>query len=709
MTFLAYGALFGALAISIPIAIHLLNKFQVRKVQWAAMRFILESMQRNQRRVQMKDLILLLVRCLLIILLALAFARPVFFQTGSGEGDSINAVILIDDSMSMSYSVDGKSNFDRAREAALKVVDGLKANSHVALYHVSDRVKEAVSPPTTDVDQVRRLIQSAQVTNRASDLWPGVKDAIDTLQRIDGSGKVFIITDDQKLAWRHSQEILNMQDQTRGAIAFQVISVGEEDEQNVSVSSLQVQGSIPVANQNIRVKAGITNWGSKAVSGLKADLTVDHGGSAAVNDLEPLAPGQTATVSFQAHFQDSGFHSLTVSIPPDHLTADDHRSVALEVLKDLHVLVVDGGTAINPIDGDGFYLASALLPIPVAQQSQYFLKVKTGQPSDLEKPLDSYRIIFLANVGQISPVAVTNLAAFVKDGGGLAIFPGEKTSTEFYNATPGFSALLPARLSSPETVPDHRVLALQSRGFTHPLTTFWNSQPNGDLGTIHFTRYCPLTLKAPSDDAKKNDSAPQVVANYSNGKPAIVSQEVGKGRVVLFGAAATPVWGNLPLQPSFVPLIYRLVTYFVKRNDGGRILDPGAIFSEELPVETVGKEFFVHEPGDTVDRRSGGHVELDQDKARLRFSDTEIPGAYEIFLGDSTQPLVTFAVQTRPEESDLSRIAPETELGSNSKKNAGASSRTIHATADLWLPFFCVAFLAALAEMLLVYFFTRRR
>ena len=64
MTFLNFGALFGLAAIGIPIAIHLLNKFQVKEVTWAAMRFLRESIEKNQRRLQMEDILLLLLRCL---------------------------------------------------------------------------------------------------------------------------------------------------------------------------------------------------------------------------------------------------------------------------------------------------------------------------------------------------------------------------------------------------------------------------------------------------------------------------------------------------------------------------------------------------------------------------------------------------------------------------------------------------------------------
>jgi hypothetical protein len=76
VTFLSPLMLLGALAIASPIIIHLLARRQVKRVPWAAMRFLQRAVERNQRRMNLEDVILMCVRCLLFLLLALALARP---------------------------------------------------------------------------------------------------------------------------------------------------------------------------------------------------------------------------------------------------------------------------------------------------------------------------------------------------------------------------------------------------------------------------------------------------------------------------------------------------------------------------------------------------------------------------------------------------------------------------------------------------------
>ena len=82
MQFINAAMLLGLLAVAIPVIIHLLNRKNLHKVLWGAMRFLLDSVRRRRRRVLLEDMLLLACRCLIPALAALAFARP-FIQPES--------------------------------------------------------------------------------------------------------------------------------------------------------------------------------------------------------------------------------------------------------------------------------------------------------------------------------------------------------------------------------------------------------------------------------------------------------------------------------------------------------------------------------------------------------------------------------------------------------------------------------------------------
>ena len=120
--------LFGLLAASLPILIHLLNRRKLNRVRFPAVRFIMLSQRRISRSYRLRHWLLLALRTLAVVFLALLLANPVF-QTGAGlfaGGGQVSLVVLLDNSLSMSWSGDG-NGFRHAKEAARLLISSLQA------------------------------------------------------------------------------------------------------------------------------------------------------------------------------------------------------------------------------------------------------------------------------------------------------------------------------------------------------------------------------------------------------------------------------------------------------------------------------------------------------------------------------------------------------------------------------------------------------
>src|SRR5262245_51838271 len=111
MTFLSPLLIWGTVLGAIPLIIHLLNRRRFRRVDWAPMHYLKLTIQRNRRRIQIEQLLLLLLRIALPILLFFFLARPVINPTGLegwlGGGGRSSQVVLVDDSLSMGYAPAG--------------------------------------------------------------------------------------------------------------------------------------------------------------------------------------------------------------------------------------------------------------------------------------------------------------------------------------------------------------------------------------------------------------------------------------------------------------------------------------------------------------------------------------------------------------------------------------------------------------------------
>jgi len=100
MTFLHLALVAGTSLGAVPILIHLLTRRRHKVVRWGAMKYLLEAIEEQNKRIQIEDLILLALRVLVVVLIALALARPMVRGDDVAAGPRL-AVVLIDNSPSM--------------------------------------------------------------------------------------------------------------------------------------------------------------------------------------------------------------------------------------------------------------------------------------------------------------------------------------------------------------------------------------------------------------------------------------------------------------------------------------------------------------------------------------------------------------------------------------------------------------------------------
>src|SRR5262245_17161971 len=109
--------------IGLPILIHLINLMRHRRIQWAAMEFLLVSQKRNRTWVMLKQLLLLLLRIAAITAAVLMVAQPILQNKLGGlfGGSKLHHIVLLDDSFSMSDTWANTTAFDEAKKVILRL------------------------------------------------------------------------------------------------------------------------------------------------------------------------------------------------------------------------------------------------------------------------------------------------------------------------------------------------------------------------------------------------------------------------------------------------------------------------------------------------------------------------------------------------------------------------------------------------------------
>lgn len=661
MVFLNPLLLFGIAAISVPIIIHLLTNRRVKHVVWAAIRFLEISVQKNQRRLNIEDLILLALRCLLLILLALALARPAFRKSGFagfGNGQEM-AVIVIDNSYSMSQTDGVTSRFDKGKKAAEQILDALPLGSSVAVLLFSDAVRAVIPEPTYDLNLARKVIREATLSDRGTDVQSALTQALATLTRHSGLRKdVYLITDAQANGWKQPGEIRKALDKAKAETAVRFVLVGGKESHNLGVSNLRLASALAPANESLRFEIEVTNFGEDEARNVPVGLSTDGEPPSDQTVIESIPAGASRRVSLFARLHDAGYHSVTARVPQDHVPADDQRTIAVRAINEINVLLVDGDPGAEARESEVFYLRNALTPVDPATRNDYFIKTKTITPEELESSkLSDFETVVLAGVPDFSETTLAAFEKYLARGGGLVFFPGAKTNVQFYNdklqKQHGF---LPAVLGKTrEANPQGEGFHWQDKNYAHSIVSIWNDPAAGTLGTANFYHALELT---PDKGGSKESGEPAVVLRYADGAPAVVEHAWGFGRVILFGSTASTKWNDLPVRPSFVPLILRTVGSILEHQDEQLNITAGAKFQYLCDPELVGKDASVVKPDGKKDLGSLRRITVVNGLPMLDYDDTDTAGIYTVTINGDTPSTIKFAVQSNPEESKLAELSP---------------------------------------------------
>src|SRR5581483_3543268 len=147
MTWLAPWAWVGALAVALPIAIHLLARGPARVHRFPTLRFLSASQLLPTRRTRVHDPLLLLVRCAIILCAAAALARPVFLTAHRRQAldPGLARAIVLDTSASMHRrTLAGITALDSARRAAVGLTRAARTSITIESAEPARAIRAAV-------------------------------------------------------------------------------------------------------------------------------------------------------------------------------------------------------------------------------------------------------------------------------------------------------------------------------------------------------------------------------------------------------------------------------------------------------------------------------------------------------------------------------------------------------------------------------------
>lgn len=721
MGFLNPALLFALAAVSVPILIHLLNRRQVRHVKWAAMRFLKTSVDRNQRKLRIEDLLLLILRCLVLALLALALARPALRKAEGGLFGMARPTVLfiVDNSYSMSETDGTQSRFDLARTAAEEILDVLPPGSPTAVFLASDTLRKPIPEPTHDGALVRKTLREARLSDRGTDLVPAIEAGIEMLGRMSGSRKeLYVFTDGRSNGWRSREKITALLAAEKARVTAHILVVGRSQGTNVAVTDLRPGVSLLPANQSIPFQIKVGNFATAEAGPVPVTLQIDSDPPTDETTLDRIEPGGERSATLFARFRTPGLHWVSARVSGDRLPADDQRTVTVRVVDDLRVLLVDGEPGSEPRAAETFYLRRALVPVPPLEAARFHIKPTVIDPSQLGSAvLDPFAAVFLCNVGKLPDNALHALENHLSRGGGLVVFPGDMTDPSFLNdvlcAKFGF---LPATLEGPvgDASNPKNAVTFQPSGYDHPIVERWNDAAAGTLASATFRRrYTLVPDRQPPASGNPLAAVPEIVLRHSDGSPAIMGRTWGRGRVLLFAGPADSEWSDLAVRPAFVPLVHRALGWVTAGRDESLNLPVGGHLAVPIDPEFRDRSASVTLPDATHDSAT---IESGEVETLVRYDRIDNAGPFEVAVTGEPPWSHRFAAQAATGESELAEETVESlsALGARVLAwepglNLREMLRRERTGTELWLALAIAALVAAVMETVLAERFSRSK
>ncbi len=622
MHFLAPAlALFAVLVVAPPI-IHLIGRQHAERRRFAAVVFLRRALERVARRHRLKQIVLIALRALAIAAVPLLLAKPFVerpSQLPASSAASQSAVIVLDNSLSMSFRSGSETLLDRAKARASELVHELGPDADAGLVLATGGRTVAL---TADRKQLAKAIRDVRATFLPTDLLSAVARAEELLQHASHlQRRVYVISD---LA---AHGLSGHAAPTENNIEY--IDVTEAaPRNNLAIIDLRVDvengGGMAVAIE-------IANFSDAAAKQLPVTLKV--AGKAVARAFIDLDAHEKSLKRFKVEVDSGKQETVAVEaqIGADALKEDNTRLAVFSPSRRVRVLLVDGDPRDARRADELFYLQAALQE---AARVDGTLQVRTSTVDRLSSvDLAQVDVVAMANVKY--PIDSVELRLFVERGGGLLVSFGDNVDVEAANQS--FGDLLPAELQAVRGAEGGRPESLALLPTQHPLAISLGAElaDKSGLGAVQVSRY--VLFRAPRKDAVE-------LFRLSSGAPALLERRVGKGRVLAYCSTLDRDWNDLPIQPIFLPLIEQIVRS-LGGGDSGETPRTGIVGrSYEVALADVDRV--------SVAWPSSRSKTFNLQKGMLQFSEGDEAGIYQI-KKVTGETVAAFALGISPDESDL--------------------------------------------------------
>lgn len=325
MRFLAPGAFAFAASIGVVVVFYLLKRKRVVRLVPSTLlwqRFLAES-QASAPFQRLRKNWLLILQIILLTLAVLSLTRP-YFMTKAKPAEL--RVVILDSSASMEATDESPSRFEKARQEALKWVDGLSGNDQMVILQAG-AITEVKQSATSEKSALRRALMACAPSDSPTRLVPALKMA-ESLVRDRKGAEIHLFSDGA---------VPELSEFENKALPLVYHKVGKSCN-NVGITALDVRANPENASQRA-LYVSVANFSSHRVD---TDLELRFDGQLLETRPLTIESNESSPQIFVTTQARDGVFNARLTIKDD-LAADNEASIVSLLPKPVKILLVTHG------------------------------------------------------------------------------------------------------------------------------------------------------------------------------------------------------------------------------------------------------------------------------------------------------------------------------------------------------------------------------
>ena len=318
ISFLNSGIIIFTLAAILPILIYLFAKKKPKRIVFSSLRFIKETTQQNRRKMNLKNIILLIIRILIILFTILAIARPALkfdFLQASDAHPKTALAIIVDNSYSMDYLIDSKTALEHAKQK-IKIINNKISEDDISIILTCDS-KWNEFFGNVHYGKLDDSYLDISITPNPLPLNDILKIAENKLDNLDLLNREIIIISDGQAA--KLPKNINIP-------TFYVPVHEKESLPNISIQKCNFSHNLIDRKLENKITYSIINHSHTIQENVICRLFLD--GVSSAEKIVNLKPNQEKTLDFKLQLQESGWHDGFVEVVNERLTFDNKNYFA---------------------------------------------------------------------------------------------------------------------------------------------------------------------------------------------------------------------------------------------------------------------------------------------------------------------------------------------------------------------------------------------